>query len=242
MTNLEGRILLRRRALPPPDGVLDDLQMLTALAERLGRGKYFSADARTVFAELRQASAGGAADYAGVTYERIERQQGVFWPCPDESHPGTPRLFTERFPTPDGRARFTRVDHREPADQTDDEYPYLLTTGRLMQHYQSGAQTRRVRSLVMAQPEPFVEMHPDLGRAVGVAAGEFVELRSRRGTAVMRARFTDTVRPDTVFAPFHWGGGATINDLTDPTLDPTSRMPAFKVCAVAVRRLDPQPD
>jgi assimilatory nitrate reductase catalytic subunit len=241
MTNLEGRVIHRRRALPPPDGVLDDLQALTLLAERLGRGKYFSADPRQVFTELRQASAGGTADYAGITYERIEREQGVFWPCPDESHPGTPRLFAERFPTPDGRARFTRVDHREPAEQPDAEYPYLLTTGRLMQHYQSGTQTRRSRSLALAQPEPFVEIHPDLARRLGIGADDLVRLRTRRGDAVLRARLTDAVRPDTVFAPFHWSGRANVNDLTNPALDPTSRMPAFKVCAVAISRADDAP-
>jgi assimilatory nitrate reductase catalytic subunit len=240
-TNLEGRVLVRRRALPPPDGVRDDLQMLTDLAARLGRGDGFTADARAVFAELRAASAGGRADYAGITYERVDAEQGVFWPCPDESHPGTPRLFAETFPTPDGRARFHRVEHREPAEATDAEYPYLLTTGRVMQQYQSGVQTRRVRSLAMVQPEAFVEIHPDLARRQGIANAELVELRSRRGVAVVRARVTDVVRPDTLFAPFHWGGRATVNDLTNPALDRQSRMPAFKVCAVAVRRLEEQP-
>jgi assimilatory nitrate reductase catalytic subunit len=242
MTNLEGRVILRRRALPPPAGVRDDLQTLTALAERLGRGKYFSADPGVVFAELRAASAGGRADYAGITYERIAAEQGVFWPCPDESHPGTPRLFSDRFPTPDGRARFGPVEHQEPPEPVDGPYPYLLTTGRVMQHYQSGVQTRRVRQLAMVQPEGFVEMHPDLARRHGIAGGELVELTSRRGRAVVRARLTDVVRPDTLFAPFHWGGRATVNDLTNPVLDPTSRMPEFKVCAVSVRRLEQQTD
>jgi assimilatory nitrate reductase catalytic subunit len=242
MTNLEGRVIRRRRALPPPDGVRDDLQTLTALAERLGRGKYFTDDPRAVFEELRAASAGGRADYAGISYERIDAQQGVFHPCPDDAHPGTPRLFADRFPTPDGRARFVRVEHREPAEGTDAEYPYLLTTGRVMQQYQSGNQTRRVRSLAMTQPEGFVEVHPDLARRHGIRGGELVELRSRRGRAVVRARLTDAVRPDTLFAPFHWGGRATVNDLTNPALDRHSRMPAFKVCAVAIRRLDDQTD
>jgi assimilatory nitrate reductase catalytic subunit len=238
MTNLEGRVLRRRQVLPPPDGVLDDLTMLALLADRLGHGKYFSADPRVVFDELRRASAGGIADYAGISYERIDAEDGVFWPCPEPGHPGTPRLFTERFPTADGRARFIRVDHRDPAELPDPEYPYVLTTGRIMQQYQSGTQTRRARSLAASAADPKVEIHPDLARRLGVEAADLVELRTRRGTAVFRAHLTDTIRRDTVFAPFHWGGRASANALTDPTLDPHSRMPAFKVCAVAITRAE----
>ena len=237
MTNLEGRVLRRRQVLPPPDGVLDDLTFLATLADRLGRGSFFSSDPRTVFDELRRASAGGIADYAGISYERIEAEQGVFWPCPTEDHPGTPRMFTERFGTPDGRARFIRVDHRDPAELPDRDYPYVLTTGRVMQQYQSGTQTRRARSLQVSAVDPRVEIHPDLARRLGIGATDLVELRTRRGSAVFRALLTDTIRPDTVFAPFHWGGRASANALTDPTLDRHSKMPAFKACAVALSRV-----
>ena len=237
MTNLEGRVLRRRRVLPPPDGVLDDLTVLFNLARELGRGEYFSADPRAVFDELRRASAGGIADYAGISYERIDAEQGVFWPCPAEDHPGTPRLFTDRFATPDGRARFIRVDHRDPAELPDGEYPYVLTTGRIMQQYQSGNQTRRSRSLRLIAGEPRAEMHPDLARRHGIGTSDLVELRTRRGRAVFRAQLTDRVRPDTIFAPFHWGGMSSANALTDPTLDRHSKMPAFKACAVAVCRV-----
>jgi assimilatory nitrate reductase catalytic subunit len=237
MTNLEGRVIRRRRALPPPAGVRDDLQVLTELAGRLGRGRYFNADPRQVFDELRRASAGGPADYAGITHERIDAEQGVFWPCPDVGHPGTPRLFAERFPTADGRARFLRVEYRAAAELPDAEYPYVLTTGRLLQHYQSGTQTRRVRALAMAVPDPRVEIHPDLARRLGIAASDVVELRTRRGRSRFRAHITEATRPDTLFAPFHWGGGASANALTNPALDPHSKMPAFKVCAVAVTRV-----
>jgi assimilatory nitrate reductase catalytic subunit len=237
MTNLEGRVLRRKRVLPPPDGVLDDLTLLATLADRLGRGKYFSPDSRTVFDELRRASAGGIADYAGISYERIEAEQGVFWPCPAQEHPGTPRMFTERFATPDGRARFVRVEHRDPAEQPDRDYPYVLTTGRILQQYQSGNQTRRARSLQATAVDPRVEIHPDLARRLGIGVSDLVELRTRRGTAVFRAFLTDGIRPDTVFAPFHWGGRASANALTDPALDRHSKMPAFKVCAVAVARV-----
>jgi assimilatory nitrate reductase catalytic subunit len=233
LTNVEGRVIRRRRAFPPPAQVRDDLWILTELARRLGRGRFFDADPRRVFDELRRASAGGLADYSGITYDRIDAEQGVFWPCPAPDHPGTPRLFGTAFPTPDGRARFFRVEHRDPAEVPDDEYPYVLTTGRSMQHYQSGTQTRRSPTLVAAVPEPYVELHPDLARLHDIADGDLAELRTRRGKAVFRARLTDRLRPDTLFVPFHWGGA---NALTNPALDRRSGMPAFKVCAVTVSR------
>ena len=236
MTNLEGRVLRRKRALPPPPEVRTDLSVLVELAHRLGRGQYFVDDPRAVFEELRRASAGGIADYAGITWDRIEAEDGVFWPCPAEDHPGTPRLFTDAFPTADGRAKFLAVQHRDPAELPDKDFPYVLTTGRNMQHYQSGNQTRRVKTLMVALPEPRAELHPDLARRHGIADNDVVELRTRRGTAYFRARLSDAIRRDTVFAPFHWGGDSAANLLTDPALDPHSRMPAFKACAVAIAR------
>ncbi|GAA4784328.1 molybdopterin oxidoreductase family protein [Actinomycetospora chlora] len=245
MTNVEGRVLRRRRAVDAPDGVRSDLAVLAGLAARLGRGDLFADDPRTVFAELRRASAGGKADYAGITWERIEAERGVFWPCPSEDHPGTPRLFREGrgdgaersstqgyFPTPDGRARFHVVHHRDAAEMPDDAYPYRLTTGRSRAHYQSGTQTRRTKALLDAEPGPSVEIHPDLAARLGVDEGGDLLLRTRRGEARMRVRLSRAIRPDTVFAPFHWSGDATINDLTNPALDPVSRMPEFKTCAV----------
>ncbi|WP_218120770.1 molybdopterin oxidoreductase family protein [Geodermatophilus sp. DSM 45219] len=237
MTNLEGRVVRRRRALDPPDGVRDDLQLLAELAGRLGAGHLFSADPETVFAELGRASAGGAADYSGISYRRIDEEQGVFWPCPAPDHPGTPRLFTERFATPDGRARFVRVEHVEANERPDRDYPYVLTTGRVLAQYQSGTQTRRTRSLQLVAPLPRAELHPDLARRLGIGPDDVVELATRRGRARFSALLTDDIRPDVVFAPFHWGGGSSANALTDPALDPTSGMPAFKVCAVAVTRV-----
>jgi assimilatory nitrate reductase catalytic subunit len=238
MTNLEGRVIRRRQALPPPVGVRDDLTVLADLATRLDRGKYFSAVPQVVFDELRAASQGGMADYSGISYEGIDAEQGVFWPCPAGAVGGQERLFTESFPTADGRAAFKRVDYQEAAEPPDDDYPYLLTTGRVMQHYQSGAQTRRVRSLHLAQSEAFAELHPDLARRHEIGHDDMIRLTTRRGSAIFRARLTSTIRPDTIFAPFHWGGRSCVNDLTNPALDPLSRMPAFKVCAVALSAVD----
>ncbi|MFD7991941.1 molybdopterin oxidoreductase family protein [Streptomyces mexicanus] len=256
-TNLEGRVVLRRRALTPPDGVRSDLEVLHGLAARLGVEKGFPTDPEEVFEELRRASAGGPADYSGITYRRLAEENGVFWPCPapastdphgtdsapsaaalpgSEVHPGTPRLFLDRFATEDGRARFVPVTHRPSAEEPDEEYPVLLTTGRVVAQYQSGAQTRRVEELNAAAPGPFVELHPRLAARLGAAEGDPVAVVSRRGRAVAPARITAGIRPDTVFMPFHWPGEGRANTLTNPALDPTSRMPEFKVCAV---RLEP---
>ncbi|MFE6523008.1 molybdopterin oxidoreductase family protein [Streptomyces sp. NPDC057794] len=266
-TNLEGRVLLRRRAITPPDGVRSDLEVLHELAARLGVEKGFPTDPEEVFEELRRASAGGPADYSGITYRRLAEENGVFWPCPavDEAvedgedalldaplpddparetptvHPGTPRLFLDRFATPDGRARFVPVSHRAIAEEPDDEYPVLLTTGRVVAQYQSGAQTRRVAELNAAAPGPFVEIHPRLAARLGAAEGDQVAVVSRRGRAVAPARITSAIRPDTVFMPFHWPGEGRANTLTNPALDPTSRMPEFKACAVRLETVGPEP-
>jgi assimilatory nitrate reductase catalytic subunit len=234
LTNPEGRVLLRRKAVDPPPGVRTDLEILHALADRLGRGELFPTDPAEVYAELRRASAGGTADYAGISYERLAAGEQLFWPCPDESHPGTPRMFLDAFPTPDGRARFVAVRPRPAADRPDEEYPYLLTTGRARSHYQSGNQTRRSPTLQAAAPEAYAELHEGLARALGVADGELVRLRTPRGSAVLRARCTPGIRRDTVFVPFHWGGESGVNVLVSDALDPISRMPEFKTCPVAV--------
>ncbi|WP_406126934.1 molybdopterin oxidoreductase family protein [Streptomyces canus] len=236
-TNLEGRVLLRRQAITPPDGIRSDLEVMHELADRLGVEKGFPTDPEEVFEELRRASAGGPADYSGITYRRLAEENGVFWPCPTEDtvvHAGTPRLFLDRFATPDGRARFVPVSHRAIAEEPDEEYPVLLTTGRVVAQYQSGAQTRRVDELNAAAPGPFVELHPRLAERLGAAEGDPVAVVSRRGRAVAPARITLGIRPDTVFMPFHWYGEGRANTLTNPALDPTSRMPEFKACAVRV--------
>ncbi|MDQ6708471.1 MAG: molybdopterin oxidoreductase family protein, partial [Acidobacteriota bacterium] len=236
MTNLEGRVLLRRRACLPPAEVRTDTETIAAIAGKLGWGNYFASTPREVFEELRRASAGGVADYAGITYERIENEKGVFWPCPSEDHPGTPRLFLDRFATPDGCARFHPVEFHAPAEEPDDEYPLYLTTGRVMEHYQSGTQTRRVRQLAGAVPASFVQIHPSMARSYGIAEGDAVRLISRRGAAEVTAQLTPAIRMDTLFVPFHFNGAGRANLLTNPALDPTSRMPEFKVCAVRIEK------
>jgi assimilatory nitrate reductase catalytic subunit len=243
LTTLEGRVVRRRRAVAPPAGVRDELEVLADLADRLGRPGLLPRDAATAFEHLRAASAGGPADYSGISYPRLDAGEALHWPCPDTAdpdlpHPGTPRMFLDRFATPDGRARFVAVDHRPPADDVCPDAPIHLITGRVLQHYQSGAQTRRVRELVDAVPHPFVELHPDLAERLGVENGDPVAVRSTRGRAVAAARLTDHLRTDTVFMPFHWSGPGSANLLTNDAVDPVSRMPEFKVCAVSVERAD----
>jgi assimilatory nitrate reductase catalytic subunit len=237
MTNLEGRVLLRRQAMPAPDGVRSDLQILSDLARRLNAPGEWSDDPETVFDELRRASSGGIADYTGITYRGIADRDGMFWPCPAPGHPGTPRLFMETFPTPDGRARFIGVEHRPVAEPTDADYPLLLTTGRVLAHYQSGAQTRRIRALNAAAPEAFVEIHPTTAAHAGISDADIVEVRSRRGRVEVPARLTEDIRPDTLFMPFHYPGPGNANQVTNPALDPVSKMPEFKVAAVHIRRV-----
>ena len=167
MTSLEGRVLRRRAAVPPPGEVRSDLAVFAGLAERLSCAAAFPTDPAAVYEELRIASAGGIADYSGISWERLDSGEALFWPCPAEDHPGTPRLFADHFGTPDGRARVVAVDHRPVADDLNAEAPLYLVTGRLLQHYQSGAQTRRVAELAEAEPEVFAEIHPAGGCAAG---------------------------------------------------------------------------
>ncbi|MBC7375594.1 MAG: molybdopterin oxidoreductase family protein [Frankiales bacterium] len=241
-TDLQGRVLLRRRALSPPPGVRTDLQVLAGLAERLGCPTGFPVEPEVAFDELRRASSGGIADYAGISYDRLAAGEALHWPCPQPGpdgsvHPGTPRLFLDRFATPDGRARFVAVRQPGQAEPVDQAWPLLLTTGRVAAQYQSGAQTRRIEALNEAAPAAFVELHPFLAARLEVVDGERVRVSTRRGEAFLRAKVTDTIREDTVFVPFHWAGRQRANLLTSDALDPTSRMPSFKLCAARIDRL-----
>ena len=234
MTNLEGRIIRRRQAVEAPGEARSELWILRELARRLGVVGGFSDDPRVVFDELARASAGGIADYSGVDYDRLDAGEEIHWPCPATGHPGTPRVFLERFATPDGRARMIPVDHHAPDDDVRAGARTYLVTGRVLQHYQSGAQTRRVAELAAAQPEPFVEVHPLLADSLSLVDGEPAILTTVRGEAIATVRITEDVRPDTVFMPFHWAGEGSANRLTNDVTDPISGMPEFKVTAVAI--------
>ncbi len=239
----EGRVVHVRQAVTPPEGAMNDWKIYCELARRLGKERFFPyASPREIFEELREASRGGIADYYGISYEKIDRQLGVFWPCPSEDHPGTPRLFEgNRFYHPDGRARFVVTEYRSSGDPVDDSFPTYLTTGRVVSHYLSGTQTRRIGALVDQYPEPRVEIHPRLAESLGIANDDWVEVKTRRGEIVLQALVVRTIRPDTVFVPYHWPGARSVNTLTHRTLDPRSKIPEFKVSACRVRKADGPP-
>jgi assimilatory nitrate reductase catalytic subunit len=253
VTQIEGRVLKINQCVTPPGEARQDWKIIQDVARALGRPDGFTfTSPREVFDELRRASAGGVADYAGITYERIEQEHGVFWPCPTEDHPGTPRLFEEgswnpiargrgRFYFPDGKARFHEAAYAPPVEDVDADYPVILTTGRVVSQFLSGTQTRRIGPLVDQYPEPRVEMHPRLAGQLGLADGDWVAVESRRGSVVLRLQVVATIRPDTVFVPYHWAGERSINRVTIAAQDPISKIPAFKVCAVRVRKAE-EPD
>jgi assimilatory nitrate reductase catalytic subunit len=240
-TSVEGRVIKLNPSKAPPGEARLDWQILLDIAERLGKGRYFPyTSTKEIFDELRVASHGGRADYTGITWERIEDVLGVFWPCPEIGHPGTPRLFEGGiFNTPNGRGQFQPVRYRPPAEVVDDEYPVWLTTGRVISQYLSGTQTRRIGPLVAQYPEPLCELHPNLAASLGIADGDRVRVTSRRGSMELPAKVVASIRPDTVFIPYHWAGRRSANLLTNRALDPISKIPEFKVSAVRVERIGP---
>lgn len=233
VTTAEGRVVRIRRAVTPPGNARADTAIILELAARLGaKDKFTYANSEAIFNELRVASKGGTADYFGITYKKIEDNMGIFWPCPTEDHPGTPRLWEDKkFATPDGKAHFNPVKFREPAEVTDAEFPVVLTTGRVVSQYLSGTQTRRIGKLVNQIPEPLLEIHPELAAKYNIRQRELVQVTTRRGTAEFPANIVETIRKDTVFIPYHWPGKKSANQLTIGTLDPVSKIPEFKVCA-----------
>jgi assimilatory nitrate reductase catalytic subunit len=235
--NVEGRVLHIQRAVDPPGEARRDSEILCELGRRLGRPEQFAFDsARAVFDELRAASRGGAADYWGISYEKIDRQLGVFWPCPEEDHPGTPRLFEgNRFFHADGKAHFVVPEYRPSGDPVDADFPVYLTTGRVVSQYLSGTQTRRIGPLLDQEPQPRVEIHPRLAKELGITDGDWVTVETRRSTVTLQALVVATIRPDTVFIPYHWPGARSANRLTHRTLDPRSKIPEYKVSACRLR-------
>jgi assimilatory nitrate reductase catalytic subunit len=240
-TNGEGRVVLRHKAAEPPGEARPDWWIIGEIARRLGAAERFAfTSIDDIFEELRGASKGGIADYSGITYERLEETGGLFWPVPSEDHPGTPRLFEERFNFPDGRARFNAVEWKQPAEPVDEEFPMRLTTGRTVAHFLSGNQTRRIGALLEQAPRPWVEVHPSLG----YANGDPVKVTTRRGSVTLPALVTSTIRADTVFVPYHWAKPVAANLLTVDALHPASKIPEYKVCACRIERgdsIDPTP-
>ncbi len=261
VTQVEGRVIKINKAVDPPGDARQDWRIIQDIAGALERphGLTF-AGPRAIFDELRRASKGGVADYSGITYEKIEKQMGVFWPCYSEDpqtgqpidHPGTPRLFERGsfnpvakgngpFYFPDGKARFNVAEYRPAVDDVSDEYPLFLTTGRVVSHFLSGTQTRRIGPLIDQYPEPRIEMHPRLAAKLGTHDGEWATAETRRGSITLRAMVVTTIRPDTIFIPYHWPGDKSANRLTVAAQDPISKIPQYKVCGCRVRKADGPP-
>ncbi|MGZ6390988.1 MAG: molybdopterin oxidoreductase family protein [Ktedonobacterales bacterium] len=242
-TSLEGRVIKYNRAVDPPGEARRDWQIVCELARRLGKGQYFDFHSpRNIFDELRRCTKGAKSDYWGITYEKIAAQNGVFWPCPSLDHPGTPRLYEERFGFPDGKARFHPIAYIPPAEEPDNDFPLVLTTGRVIYHYLSGNQTRRVPFLLEQAPIPWVEIHELTASRLGIVDGDWVQVRTRRGEMEVPALVVRSIRPDTLFIPYHYGGAEAANQLTNPVLEPMMKIPEYKVCAAAATRATKPPD
>ncbi|TNB73743.1 nitrite reductase [Arthrobacter sp. BB-1] len=237
LTNLEGRVLRRRRALAPPPGARSELWIMARLAEALNAPSTYSEDPEAVFEELRLASAGGLADYSGIDYAMLDRGEAAYWPYPAGST-GTPRLFQDAFAHADGKAVMVPVTprrRRTPAASPDPAAKTMtLITGRLLEHYQSGAQTRRVPELLAAQPEAAAQIHPAAAASMGITEGALVSVANERGEVVCRAQLSNAIRPETVFLPFHFPELESANRLTEAATDPISGMPEFKFNTVWV--------
>ncbi|PKG23249.1 assimilatory nitrate reductase catalytic subunit NasC [Niallia nealsonii] len=238
MTNLEGRVILREASKSCPGNVKHDWQIICEIADVLGKGAHFSYEkAEDIFNELRKASKGGIADYSGITYDRLRREGGILWPCPEEGHPGTVRLFEEGFATEDGKAKMTIVKNKPvvPKEKVSIEYPLYLTTGRVMSQYLTGVQTRKSASLSARNFESYIEIHPKTAQAYNILDNQLVKVESKRGQIVVRSKWSESIRQDTVFVPIHWSGSQNVNKLVGGELDPSCRMPGFKVSAVKVQ-------
>lgn len=239
--SVEGRVIHIQKAVDPPANARTDTEIICELARRLGKETYFPyTSAREIFEELREASRGGIADYYGITYEKIDQQMGVFWPCPSVDHPGTQRLMEGgRSFHPDGKCHLQVTQWRESGDPVDADFPVYLTTGRVVSQYLSGTQTRRIGGLVDMYPEPRLEIHPRLAEQHGIADKDWVTITTRRNEITLQAMVVRTIRPDTVFIPYHWPAEGSANRLTHRTLDPRSKIPEFKVSACRLKKSTP---
>ncbi len=228
-TNTERRVHLVRKALDPPGESRQDWQILMAVAARLGTTWSYESPS-----EIMEEIAGLTPQYGGIRHERLQ-QGGLQWPCPDLTHPGTPILHSDAFTR--GRGRFVPVDWRPPPEQPDTEYPFLLSTGRVLYHWHGGTLSRRSPGLDALAPEAEVEIHPQDARQLSVDSGQRVIVRSRRGAVVARARKTRRSPPGTVFMTFHYAEAAA-NLLTGDEVDPVAKIPGYKVTAVRIELVD----
>ena len=238
MTNLEGRVLLRKQVAPPPGEALADWKALCLMAARLGHQRRFAfEDVSSVFDEFARCTQGGRADYSGLSHAGLDPEQGAQWPAPVGVPQGTPRLFAERFAHPDGKAHLQVLAWEDMSEAPDAQYPLRLTTGRVLAHYLSGTQTRRIESLNRLAPRAFVQVAAGLAQSLGLKEGGRARVRTRRGSLELDVKVSVGQEEGTLFIPMHYSGDACANDLTQDALAPLSKMPAFKACAAALEAM-----
>jgi predicted molibdopterin-dependent oxidoreductase YjgC len=234
-TASDRHITLLDQAAEPPGDAQPDWQLVQAVARHMGYGEQLPyRGAAEIYDEFRQLTRGRRPlDIGGVSYARL-RQGPIQWPCPDDGHPGTERLYADgRFATPDGRARFVAPEFMAPGEAPDQRYPFWLTTGRVLEQWHSRTRTGQVPKLNQKHTGSFVEIHPDDAARLGVRDGDRVTLASRRGGCVAEARLSHDIARGALFMPIHWEEGNP-NWATSPIFDPTSKQPELKACAVAL--------
>ena len=226
-TATDRRIQRVRKAVDPPGEAKADWAIICELAQKMGAEGFDFASPKEVMDEIAQVTP----IYGGVSYERLEELGSLQWPVPTADHPGTPYLHKGKFSR--GLGRFHPIEFREAAELPDEEYPFLLTTGRIMFHWHTGTMTRRSEKLEQEVPEAYVEMHPDDAAQIGLNGNDRVKVASRRAVIELAVRVTDRIRPGVIFIPFHFAEAAA-NALTNSALDVDSGIPEYKVCAVKV--------
>ncbi|WP_424004813.1 formate dehydrogenase subunit alpha [Haloarcula salina] len=235
-TNTDRTVQMVKQVMEPKGDSRPDWKILQDLANRMGRDWNYD-DTAEIMQEVNSLTP----LYGGVSHERVDEEGGVQWPCWDESHPGTERLYTEEFNTENGKANLQGIGYSEPAETPDDEYPFTLTTGRVLYQYHTGTMTHREEGIMQYTPSDFIEIHPETADALGVESGDLVTVESRRGEVVVPAQVTDRVGPENVFIPIHFAESA-VNQLTDEEhLDPAAATPEFKVSAVRLTPADAEP-
>jgi formate dehydrogenase alpha subunit len=222
-TNTERRIQKLRKAIDPPGEAKPDWVIVSMLAERMGHSFGFKSTA-----EIMDEIASLTPSYGGIDYNRLDTG-GLQWPCPNRDHPGTPLLHKDLFTR--GKGKFHAVEYKSPAESTSEEYPLILTTGRILEHWHTGSMSRRSDVLDALQPNGMIDIHPDDALKLGITDGDKVAVSSARGTIETRAHITDKAAPGVVYMAFHWSE-APANILTNPALDPSAKIPEFKVSAV----------
>jgi len=228
-TNTDRTVQMVKQVMPPKGDSRPDWEILQDLANRMGRDWDYDSTA-----EIMEEVNSLTPLYGGISHERVESEGGLQWPCWDEDHPGTVRLYEEEFNTDDGTAHLEGIGYSEPAETPDEDYPFTLTTGRVLYQYHTGTMTHREEGIMDYTPSDFLEVHPETAAAYGLESGDMVRVESRRGEITVPAQVTDRVGPDTVFAPIHFAESA-VNRLTDEEhLDPSAATPEYKVSAVRI--------